>query len=76
MRIMLFSTAYNGLCQRVHRELILSGHQVSIELSKNSEVMQLAFLNYSPDLVICPFLKHRIPDSIWQQVPCLVLHVL
>ncbi len=74
MRILLFATAYNGMCQRVHRELALSGHQLSIELSKESEVMQMAFSNYSPDLVICPFLKHRIPDAIWQNVPCLVLH--
>jgi len=74
MKIMLFATAYNGLCQRVHRELILSGHQLSVELSNNADVMQQAFSNFSPDLVICPFLKHRIPDSIWQYVPCLVLH--
>lgn len=74
MRILLFSTAYNGLSQRVHKELGLVGHRVSIELSNKPEIMQTTVDKFQPDLVICPFLKHRIPDEIWQQVPCLVLH--
>jgi len=74
VRILILATAYNGLCQRVHRELDLAGHQLTFELSKDPKVMLKTFSDYWPELVICPFLKHRIPDSIWQQVPCLVLH--
>lgn len=74
MRVLLFATAYNGLCQRVHRELVQLNHQVSIELSSAASVMCDAYEDYQPDIVICPFLKHRIPDTIWQRVPCLVLH--
>jgi putative two-component system hydrogenase maturation factor HypX/HoxX len=74
LRILLFASAFNGLSQRVYKELILAGHHVSIELSKDPDVMQMAVLDFESQLVICPFLKHRIPDSIWQALPCLVLH--
>lgn len=74
MRILLFASAFNGLSQRVYKELLLAGHQVSIELSAEADEMQMAVFNFEPQLIICPFLKHRIPDSIWQELPCLVLH--
>ena len=74
MKILILATAYNGLCQRVHRELEIEGHELTFEMSKDPKAMLDTFATFLPDLVICPFLKHRIPDEIWQQVPCLVLH--
>jgi len=74
MNILFFATAFNGLCQRVYQELSLLNHQISIELSDDENVMLDVFCDIQPDLIICPFLKHRIPDSVWKRVPCLVLH--
>jgi len=74
VRVLLLATAYNGLTQRVHRELVIKNHQVSIELSSQSDHMIESVETFEPDLIICPFLKHRIPDAIWQQLACLVLH--
>lgn len=74
MNILLFASAYNGMCQRVHRELEAENHRVSIELSANEEVMQDAVAQFQPDLIICPFLKHRVPDAIWRQHLCLIVH--
>lgn len=74
MRILLFATSYNGLCQRIHQELIFDGHQLDVELSDNPMEMYQSFLAFKPKLVVCPFLKHRVPEKIWQEVPCLVVH--
>ncbi|MCW8878712.1 MAG: enoyl-CoA hydratase-related protein [Kangiellaceae bacterium] len=74
MKILIFATAYNGLCQRIHKELLNASHRVCFELSPDSNTMLQAFKNFQPELIICPFLKHRIPDSIWSKIPCLVLH--
>ena len=74
MNILLFASAYNGMCQRVHRELEAENHRVSIELSANEEVMQEAVEQFQPDLIICPFLKHRVPETIWREHLCLIVH--
>lgn len=74
MDILFFATAYNGLCQRLDRELSSKGHRVTIELSTDSATMQSAVDHVLPDLIICPFLKHRVPDAIWRQYPCLIVH--
>ncbi|TQV89598.1 hydrogenase maturation protein [Aliikangiella coralliicola] len=74
MKILIFATSYNGLTQRIHRELLLSKHTVSFELSADEQDMLDAYINFEPDLIICPFLKHRIPQSVWSKIPCLVLH--
>lgn len=74
MRIVLFCSAYNGLTQRIDRELAGDGHQVFIELSPDAAVMKQCAAECAPDLIICPFLKHRVPESIWQRVPCLIVH--
>lgn len=74
MNILLFASAYNGMCQRVHRELESDNHRVSIELSADETVMHEAVLQFQPDLIICPFLKHRVPESIWREHLCLIVH--
>lgn len=74
LNILLFASAYNGMCQRVHRELEAENHRVSIELSANEEVMQTAVAQFQPDLIICPFLKHRVPEAIWRKHLCLIVH--
>lgn len=74
MNILLFATAYNGLCQRVDRELLRAGHRVWIELSAEPDTMSQTVAEVSPDLILCPFLKHRVPESIWREYPCLIVH--
>lgn len=74
MRILLIVSSFNGLSQRVHRELSLQGHEVSVELSINDQTMIEAVTIFNPDLVVCPFLKERIPDCIWEKYTCLIVH--
>jgi putative two-component system protein, hydrogenase maturation factor HypX/HoxX len=39
MKILLLSSVYNGLTQRVHVELLQRGHDVSIEVAINEHTM-------------------------------------
>lgn len=74
MNILLISTGFNGMTQRVHRELALMGHTVSVELAISPQLMLDAVASFKPHLIICPFLTKRVPDSIWQNYPCLIVH--
>lgn len=74
LKILLFASAYNGMCQRMHRELETEMHSVSIELSANEQQMIKAVEDFQPDFILCPFLKHAVPEKIWQHHLCLIVH--
>lgn len=74
MKILLLTHAYNCLCQRLHIELKQLGHDVSIEFDINDQVSRDAVQRYQPELIIAPFLKSAIPDDIWQQHLCWIVH--
>jgi putative two-component system protein, hydrogenase maturation factor HypX/HoxX len=74
LKILLFASAYNGMCQRIHRELEADKHCVSIELSSSEQQMINAVAQFKPDIIICPFLKHRVPEVIWREHLCLIVH--
>lgn len=74
MKILLLSTAFNGLSQRIYVELIERGHTVSVELALSEQVMIEAVELFKPDLIICPFLKQKVPERIWREHVCLIIH--
>nr|VFJ73070.1 MAG: putative two-component system protein, hydrogenase maturation factor HypX/HoxX [Candidatus Kentron sp. FM]VFJ73205.1 MAG: putative two-component system protein, hydrogenase maturation factor HypX/HoxX [Candidatus Kentron sp. FM]VFK19268.1 MAG: putative two-component system protein, hydrogenase maturation factor HypX/HoxX [Candidatus Kentron sp. FM] len=74
MRILLIATAYNGLTQRTHLELTALGHEVSLEFALSAEILREGVGLFRPDLIICPFLKDRIPDDIWENRTCIIIH--
>lgn len=74
MRILILCHAFNSLSQRVFAELERAGHEVSVELDISDEVTREAVSMFRPDAVVAPFLKRRIPDDVWQAVPCLIVH--
>ena len=74
MRILLISSAYNSLTQRVHVELADRRHEVSVELALSEEVMREAVRRFDPDLIIAPMLTRAIPDDIWSALPCFIVH--
>jgi putative two-component system hydrogenase maturation factor HypX/HoxX len=74
MKILLLTHAFNGLAQRLHVALREQGHTVSVELDIADAVTEEAVARFRPDVVVAPFLKRRIPPTVWQQVPCLVVH--
>jgi putative two-component system hydrogenase maturation factor HypX/HoxX len=74
MRILLLTHAFNGLAQRLFVELRADGHEVSVELDIAEAVSEEAVAAWQPDVVVAPFLKRRIPESIWSARLCLVVH--
>jgi putative two-component system hydrogenase maturation factor HypX/HoxX len=74
MRILLISTAYNGLSQRAHVELNDRGHEVSVTLALSEDEIRKAVALFQPDLIICPFLKEKIPADICTGHACIIVH--
>jgi putative two-component system protein, hydrogenase maturation factor HypX/HoxX len=74
MRILLLSSAYNSLTQRVHAELADRGHAVPVELALGDDAMRRALRRHDPDLVIAPMLTAAIPEDVWSDRPCFIVH--
>jgi putative two-component system protein, hydrogenase maturation factor HypX/HoxX len=74
MRILLISSAYNSMTQRVHAELADRGHQVAVELALGDQVMRDAVRRLDPDLIIAPMLATAIPADVWSARPCFIVH--
>lgn len=74
MRILFLTHAFNSLAQRLYVELTTAGHEVSIEFDINDRVTEEAVELYRPEVIVAPFLKRAIPESVWSRLPCLIVH--
>ena len=74
MRILLLTHAFNSLAQRLYVELVARRHQVSIEIDVNDRVTEEAVRLFDPELIVAPFLKRAIPESVWRNKRCIVIH--
>ncbi len=77
MRILLLVSAFNGLTQRVWCHLTDAGHDVGVELAPafaTPEELTAAVEEIDPDLILAPFLKHRVPREVWDRWPTVVVH--
>lgn len=74
LRILLLCTAFNGLSQRAWCELRDHGHEVEVLAGGDGEAMRAAVLGFAPDLIVAPMLKSAIPEDIWRQHVCLIVH--
>jgi len=70
----MLTHAFNSLSQRLFVELRQQGHDVSVEFDINDAVSIEAVELFRPDLILAPFLKRIIPEIIWRNHVCLVLH--
>ncbi|MDP2694727.1 MAG: hydrogenase maturation protein [Gallionella sp.] len=74
MKILFLTHSFNSLAQRLYVELVRRGHEVSIEFDINDEVTAQAVELYRPDLIVAPFLKRAIPEAVWRNHTCFVVH--
>jgi len=74
MKILLLTHAFNSLSQRLHIELKKRGHTVSVEFDINDAVSEQAVALFQPELIVAPFLKRAIPETIWRHHTCLIVH--
>lgn len=74
MRVLFLTHSFNSLAQRLLLEVTERGHEVSIELDIADSVSVEAVELFRPDLIIAPFLKRAIPEAIWRNHVCFVVH--
>lgn len=74
MRILLLVTAFNGLSQRVWCELRAAGHQVGVLFATSERDIVDGAGATAPDLILCPFLKDRVPAVVWQRWRTVIIH--
>lgn len=74
MKILILASSFSGLCQRVLRELLVAGHHIEQHYGMDPPRLREQVARFHPHLIICPFLTHRIPDDIWQNHRCLIVH--
>src|SRR5574343_1572547 len=74
MRILFLTHSFNSLTQRLYCELTSCGHEVTIEFDIADSVSEEAVALVRPDLVLAPFLKRAIPESIWSRYRTLIVH--
>ena len=74
LRILFLVSAHNGLSQRSLIALTEPGHDVAVTVVGPVAEMETAVLEHDPELIVCPFLKQMIPESIWQARRCLIVH--
>jgi putative two-component system protein, hydrogenase maturation factor HypX/HoxX len=74
MRILFITHSFNSLTQRLFCELSRRGHEISIEFDIADQVNEEAVALFAPELILAPFLKRAIPESIWSRQVCLVVH--
>lgn len=74
MRILLLTHGFNSLTQRLFVELTGRGHELSVEFDIADSVTEEAVALFRPDLILAPYLRRAIPESIWMNHVCLVVH--
>jgi len=74
MRILLLTDAFNSLAQRLFVALGERGDEVSVEFDINDRITEEAVALFRPDVVVAPYLKRAIPEAVWRNTPCLIVH--
>jgi putative two-component system protein, hydrogenase maturation factor HypX/HoxX len=74
VRILLLCSSFNGLSQRVWTELRAAGHDVVVQTAESDDVVRSAVAAVDPDLILCPFLKERVPEDVWRSRRTVIIH--
>lgn len=73
-RIMLLSSAYNGLTQKIDKTLVGLGYETFFQAASSEEAMREGVKAFKPNLIICPTLMKAIPEDIYKNIKCLIVH--
>ncbi|XP_052232097.1 hydrogenase maturation factor HoxX-like isoform X2 [Dreissena polymorpha] len=77
LKVLLLNQRTNNLSRRIDDELSLRQVNVTTVEAQSSDRMVNAVQEVKPDLVICPFMKARIPEALYKEntsPPCLIVH--
>ncbi|RSM37800.1 formyl transferase [Amycolatopsis balhimycina DSM 5908] len=71
---MLLCSAFNGLSQRAWLHLRARGHRVAIRIVRDPQEIAAAAAATDPELIICPFLRRRVPEVVWRRYRTIIIH--
>ena len=74
MKISLLITSFNSISQMSYTKLKDLGHSIDITYAINDIQMIKEIIQFSPDIIICPFLKKFIPKEIYTLYPTFIIH--
>lgn len=74
MRLLLLVSAFNGLTQRLWDELRERGHEVAVEFALDERTITDGVYQAQPDLILCPYLKERVPAEVWTKWRTVIIH--
>lgn len=74
MRVLLLCSSFNGLTQRVWLDLRAAGHAVMVRPSDDWDAVRAAISVSDPELVICPYLRERVPTDVWTRYRTIIIH--
>ena len=74
MRVLLLVSAFNGLSQRAWCALRAAGHEVGVLLATGAQDVVDGVRSARPDLILCPFLKERVPADVWRNWRTVIIH--
>ena len=74
MKVLILTHAFNSLTQRIYLELTQKGHTLSVEFDIHDTVTREAAALFKPDIILATFLKRAIPEDIWKNHRCLIVH--
>ena len=73
MKITLLCSSFNSLSQKFFEHLRHLNHEIHVQLAHSSNMIE-SITTFNPNLILCPFLKHKIPTTLWQNFKCIVIH--
>jgi putative two-component system hydrogenase maturation factor HypX/HoxX len=74
VRILLLVSAFNGLSQRAWCVLREAGHEVGVLRAGRPQETIDGVRRAAPDLILCPYLKDRVPAEVWQNWRTVIIH--
>ena len=74
MKILLLCTAFNSQTQAVYTTLEDRGDEVAVAFAISEEQMLEEIGSFEPELILCPFLKRYLPESIYKKYPTYIFH--
>ncbi len=74
MKITLLITTFNSLSQMAYTKFKDLGHRVDVVYAINNEQTIEEVEAFSPDIVVCPFLKKFVPKEIFIKYPTFIVH--
>ncbi|HIP18839.1 MAG TPA: hydrogenase [Sulfurovum sp.] len=74
MKILLLCTAFNSQTQAVYTALKDRGDEIAVAYAISEGQMLDEIGVFEPELILCPYLKRYLPESIYENYPTYIFH--